>query len=62
MLGPGSPCAAILLLHPGTAVSHRGGGYGHHAPGFLPQHAGRLASGDSGDVRRAQDQREGRAE
>lgn len=62
LLGPGPPCASLILLHPGAAFSHRRGGDGHHASGLLPQHAGRLACGDPGDVWWAQDQREGRAE
>lgn len=60
MLGPGPPCASLLLLHPWAAVGDRGGSHGHHASRLLPQHAGRLAGWDPGDVWRAQDQREGR--
>lgn len=59
VLGPGPSRSTLICLHPGAAVSHRGGGDGHHAPGVLPQHAGRLACGDPGDVWWAQDQREG---
>lgn len=62
VLGPRPPRASLLLLYPGAAVSHRGGGDGHNAPRLLPQHAGRLACGDPGDVWWAQDQREGRAD
>lgn len=62
VLGPGPSCSPRLFLHPGAAVGHRGGGDGHHASGLLPQHAGRLAGGDPGDVWWAQDQREGAPE
>lgn len=59
LLESGSALPAAVSDHPGPADGHRGVGLLRNARRVLPLPAGRLETGDPGDVRSAQDQGEG---